>query len=86
MIDLIAAKRGWPTMIIDTENTYFHGEGDELVAVEPPDGWLEKWVEEGGDEDVVWELVRQLCERRKASKVFNQHVADLLSDIELAQC
>eukprot|EP00972_Heterocapsa_arctica_P105488 15543541-Heterocapsa_arctica.AAC.1 len=70
-------------MIIDAKNAYFHGEEDELVAVEPPDEWLEKCVQDGGDEDVVWKLVKQLYGRRKASKVFNEYVADLLNDIEL---
>eukprot|EP00972_Heterocapsa_arctica_P084197 12404181-Heterocapsa_arctica.AAC.1 len=50
VIDLIAAKRGWPTMIIDAKNA-FHGEETELVAEEPPDEWLEKWIEDGGDPD-----------------------------------
>eukprot|EP00972_Heterocapsa_arctica_P014867 2190162-Heterocapsa_arctica.AAC.1 len=69
-------------MIIDAKNAYFHGEETELVAVEPPDEWLEKWINDGGDPDVVWKLRRQLYGRRKASKVFNEYVADLLSDID----
>eukprot|EP00972_Heterocapsa_arctica_P036082 5310075-Heterocapsa_arctica.AAC.1 len=51
VIDLIATMPGWPTMIIDAKNAYFHGDEKELVAVEPPDEWLEKWIEDGGDPD-----------------------------------
>ena len=73
-------------MIIDAKNAYFHAEEDELVAVDPPEEWLEEWVATGGDPRVMWKLLRQLYGRRKASKKFSEYVANIMRDIGMVQC
>ena len=64
MIDLIAVKRGWPTLGADVSNAFFHAEEKEEVYVKP----AAEWIEEDPDARVgmMWKLCRQLQGRRKA--------------------
>ena len=39
---MIAAKRGWPTLVADISNAFFHAEETEEIYVRPAVEWIAK--------------------------------------------
>ena len=85
-IDVIAAGRNQPTILLDAKNAYLHVIEEEFVVCTPPACWMKHHVQNGGKETDVWQLKKQLYGRRKASFEFSKFVNKLLTDRGFAQC
>ena len=87
IVDAVAVKNGWKTMVIDCKNAYPHVEETEKVYVEAPQVWKDFYYGEGGScDDVVWELRKLLYGRRKASRCFQQWLGERLQEQGFERC
>ena len=48
IIDMIAAKKGWKTMIGDTTNAFLHVPIEDTVYVNPPEEWMREHISKCG--------------------------------------
>lgn len=82
VIDTIAVKTRRNCKLGDASNAYFHADEDEDVYCEPPEEWF-LWKPEYAGQDVVWQMLKKLYGRRKASQAYNDFFNDvLISDME----
>eukprot|EP00969_Alexandrium_andersonii_P200562 8860249-Alexandrium_andersonii.AAC.1 len=63
-------KKGYPGVVADASNAYFHAGQRELIYTQPPAAWLEARALQGLPTDVVWMLLKQLYGGGEASRGF----------------
>ena len=82
IIDFVAVRRQWPTLIADALRAFYHASETEEVYVDPP--W--EWLQEQPDQTVKWQLLKQLPGRRKAAQAWVEFVAEVLLRRGFTRC
>jgi len=84
IIELIAAKRGWPMLVADVTSAYCHAAETEEVYMYPPQEDVEAH-RDTHPKGFVWRLLRQLYGRRKAGNIWQDHLAEILESINFVR-
>ena len=86
LVDAMAEANGWPRMVADATNAYFHAAEDEDICGEMPDEALEDLRASGDFSDYVWKFLKKCYGRRCGSLGFCDYVAEVLDRKALTRC
>lgn len=86
LLTLKVQKEDLVRFTFDASNAFFHAPCVDEAVVMPPSEWKKEWVENGGYEDVVWFLVKELYGRRKAPQAWTVWFAQQLEKLGMKQC
>lgn len=86
LIDILAARTGFPTMTADASNAFWHVPIKEECYTDPPPEWLEQRRAAGMDTDVLWKAKKEWYGRRIAPTSWVEWLAQQLKDLNYERC